>query len=602
MKYQTSILFFALAFLVLITSCNEDSLELDSNFNSKVLTEDLNSLDHSAHRNCGKDHRMELLMSDPSYQKLHLEKFRKLALMDNSPKQRSTCTNPVIIPMAIHFQGIGNINASCLATLSQTQVDILNKDFTGTNSDINKWTSNAASYFPGAANGEACVKFVIANQNHPSGYGLTNGTPAVTVNKTNGDRLNAFSKYLNVFVRPNLGYLGESPLGGSGNGDGVVIDANAFGAGNGCGSISPSAPFNLGRTLTHEVGHYFLLDHIWGGGCNVDDEVNDTPNQNSDYGGCPSVGASSCGTTDMHMNYMDYVDDACMYMFSAGQATRMENYLASSLSNITNNANNVYDGAGGTNPTDPTDPTDPIDEDDDDQPTGICEKPASTSVAIVNNRKVKVTWAESFDAIRYQIRYRKVGTSRWTRKSGTTNTKTLGSLTSGVDYEYNVRTRCGSGWTGYTITEVFNTVKEDNSEGDNNDASCNTIKFELVLDQYGSETSWELVDENDVRVATGGPYQDNQAGKKITKEFCLPNGCYTMYVDDAYGDGICCDYGDGYFTLYSQNGNTIAESNGYFGQYDYLDVCLDGGNGSLRSRKTDSKSKKLARKKVLTSN
>ena len=61
----------------------------------------------------------------------------------------------------------------------------------------------------------------------------------------------------------------------------------------------------------------------------MDDEVQDTPDQSDSYGGCPSLGAQTCGSADMHMNYMDYTDDLCMYMFSAGQASRMENYLNS---------------------------------------------------------------------------------------------------------------------------------------------------------------------------------------------------------------------------------------------------------------------------------
>jgi len=610
MKNQISFLLITLSTMFFISSCSEDSLELEHNFETELQTTEAKPSDLTSHRNCGMAHTMEKLMSDPNYKKAHLEKLRKLALMDNNPKQRSACANPILIPMAIHYQGIANPNINCLVSLAQGQVDILNKDFAGTNNDINKWTTNASSFFPGVANGETCVKFVLADKNHPSGYDLSEGSPAVTINRSNGDRVNAFSNYLNVFVRANLGFLGESPLGGLGNGDGVLVDASAFGAGNGCGSVSPSAPYNLGRTLTHEIGHYLLLDHIWGGGCNTDDGINDTPNQNADYGGCPSLGQSSCSSTDMHMNYMDYTNDACMYMFSAGQATRMENYISSSLSNITNNASNVYGGVGSTNNDSSEDESDNEGNDNgddigdagDDEPTNICDKPIGIEVTLIDTRKVTITWEASYEAIRYQIRYRKVGVSNWTRKSGTATSRTISRLVAGADYEYQLRTRCSDGWTGYTSIEGFNTVKEDTSSDDSGDATCNAITFELVLDQYGSETSWELVNADNERVANGGPYKDNQAGRKITKEFCLPNGCYTMYVDDAYGDGICCDYGDGYFTLSDQNGNTIAESNGYFGDYDYLDVCIENNSGSLRSRKTDPKSKKLARKKNLATN
>lgn len=617
MKQKIFQILIATLTVLMITSCSEE--EIGSFENDSQIKLENESTDHSAHRNCGLSHKMEELLSDPAYAKFHQEKFRKLLSMDNSINLRSNCSTPTVIPVAVHYQGISNENQSCLVSLAETQIDILNKDFTGTNSDINKWESSAASFFPGVSNGEACVKFILANKNHPSGHGLTEGSPAVTINRTNGDRINAFSNYLNVFVRSNLGFLGESPLGGAGNGDGVLVDAQAFGAGNGCGSVSPGAPYNLGRTLTHEIGHYLLLDHIWGGGCNQDDDVNDTPNQNSDYGGCPSLGTSSCGSTDMHMNYMDYTNDACMYMFSAGQATRMENYITSSLGNIVNNASNVIGDIDTNNPPinddddNPTDggdidnPTDDGDDNgDDNEPVDdtnpeLCDKPTSTNVEIRSATSVIVSWVETYDPIRYQIRYRLSGTNRWTRNSTTSNNKTLTRLSAGENYEYQIRTRCASGWTGYTTIDTFNT-SDENSTGDEGDQSCAVVTFELVLDQYGSETSWELMNQNQNTIATGGPYRDNQEGRKITKEFCLEDGCYTMYVDDLYGDGICCDYGQGYFKLKDERGNVIAESDGYFGRYDYLDICVEGGQSSFRSRKADPKSKKLARKKLFAGN
>ena len=99
------------------------------------------------------------------------------------------------------------------------------------------------------------------------------------------------------------------------------------------------APFDGGRTLTHEVGHYFNLSHIWGDGdCTVDDGVFDTPLQESEYGGCPSFPQSSCGSDDMFMNYMDYTNDDCLHMFTGGQKTRMHTALNSDRSGlITNN-------------------------------------------------------------------------------------------------------------------------------------------------------------------------------------------------------------------------------------------------------------------------
>ncbi len=86
-------------------------------------------------------------------------------------------------------------------------------------------------------------------------------------------------------------------------------------------------PYDGGRTLTHEIGHYLNIFHIWGGGmgdCNEDDVVEDTPFQEWAYiAQCPTGILSSCGSPDMYMNFMDYTDDACLAMFTEGQKLRM---------------------------------------------------------------------------------------------------------------------------------------------------------------------------------------------------------------------------------------------------------------------------------------
>ncbi len=325
---------FACCLFAVFNSCSKDDEAVPEN--QVTQTEETNH--PSTKRTCGHDHHMQGLLSDPDYQKKHEEKFKKV---ENFASTRTEdCTSITTLPVAVHFQGISNPDAACLRELAKNQIDIINADFQGSNSDISNWDNEASDYFPGVENGDACLVFCLASQNHPNGYDLNNGDLAVTINQTSGDNVPAWSGYINIFVRPNLGYLGYSPLGGSGNGDGVVVDAGAFGSGNGCSGVSPQAPYNLGRTLTHELGHYLLLDHIWGGngGCNDDDGVADTPVSSQDYGGCPNLGASSCNSTDMHMSYMDYTNDACMYMFSAGQIARAENYVATSLQNVANNA------------------------------------------------------------------------------------------------------------------------------------------------------------------------------------------------------------------------------------------------------------------------
>ena len=122
------------------------------------------------------------------------------------------------------------------------------------------------------------------------------------------------------------GLLGYAQFpGGPAATDGVVIRQSAFGTVG-----TAAAPFNLGRTATHEVGHWLNLNHIWGDdgtGCTGTDNVADTPNQAGWNTGVPSFPRVSCSNGpngDMFMNYMDYVDDRAMVMFSAGQVARMQ--------------------------------------------------------------------------------------------------------------------------------------------------------------------------------------------------------------------------------------------------------------------------------------
>lgn len=377
-------------------------------------------------RPCGMELHMQDLLKNPAFFERHQ---RRLDRIGSTIQTRSShCQSPIVIPVAIHYQRLPgkNHDVQCLTDLAINQVETLNEDYSGTNFEIaQKWFGeNIDQLFPGTNYGEVCVKFCIATKGHPDGYGLGDGDPAVTVNQTNGDFNSDWSGYLNVYVR-NIQYLGYSPFGGSGNGDGVVIDDDAFGTAPSCGSVSPSAPYGLGRTLTHEIGHFFFLDHIWGSGCGPDndDMVADTPESREPYGACPPTTAASCDSRDLHMNYMDYVYDECMYMFSAGQATRMEDYIARELGHmVTKGASVCEEGSGPPS-------------------SGDCTVPTSSNIS-VNRKKVTISWNGVSDT-GFTVEYALQGSSNPTVATTSANSITLNGMKSGT-YNYTVKANCDS--------------------------------------------------------------------------------------------------------------------------------------------------------------
>ncbi len=307
-------------------------------------------------RNCGTmQHHAYLQQSRPNYQN-DLNQYNQMIdqyLADKAAGLNVSKTNAIVtIPVVVHVvYNTAAENISDAQAISQVQV--LNDDFAKLNADAIKVTQPT---FSTVASG-AQIRFCLA-QRDPLGNPTTGvvhkatsvtsfGTnDAVKSNTTNGDDPWDVTKYVNIWVCDLTGGLlgyGEFPTGTISQTWGLVIDYAYTGSG---GSATP--PYNLGRTGTHEFGHCFNLYHIWGDdgtACSGSDQCTDTPNQAGEHYGCFTAGSiqtdgcspSSPGT--MWMNYMDYTDDACMYMFTAQQCARMEavvnnapwNILATSL-------------------------------------------------------------------------------------------------------------------------------------------------------------------------------------------------------------------------------------------------------------------------------
>ncbi|MFL2623912.1 MAG: M43 family zinc metalloprotease, partial [Flavobacteriaceae bacterium] len=290
---------------------------------------------------CGMDAHMHEMMQDPDFAKqwqIDQAKFRRAVAESIYNRQRRVAMDPIVVPVAVHFPGGVESDRACLEALAQNQVDIVNLDFTATNGDANLWAT-ASAFYPGVIHGAANIQFCIATQDHPADTDddLVEGGPAVTIGYDFGggnDADPAWAGYLNFLVKPIGGsVLGYSPLGGNLNaGSSIVLNTYAFGSGAGCSDsgIEPGANSNLGRTTTHELGHFFNLYHTFqGDSCDEDDGIADTPNIDGNNFGCPADG-SIPGCDDqpaLTMSYMDYTDDNCMYMFTQGQVDVIEDWL-----------------------------------------------------------------------------------------------------------------------------------------------------------------------------------------------------------------------------------------------------------------------------------
>jgi hypothetical protein len=201
----------------------------------------------------------------------------------------------------------------------------LNTDYNATNSDLRKVPSLFTPVI-----GKVGVRFVLANIIRKATNVTSWGTDDA-MKKSNKGGINSTdpTHNLNLWVC-NLGQnlLGYAQFpGGNSATDGVVILYSAFGSRAIYHQGTYIQTYDLGRTASHEVGHWMNLYHIWGddgGRCTGSDRVDDTPNQGDLNFGCPTFPHISCSNSgDMSMNYMDYTDDACMYMFTKGQVDRM---------------------------------------------------------------------------------------------------------------------------------------------------------------------------------------------------------------------------------------------------------------------------------------
>lgn len=512
----------------------------------------------------------------------------------------------ITIPIVFHIITDGSGAENIAATYIQAQVDQLNLDY----------RNLAGSTYPTGVAADLELNFCLA-QIDPSGTPLAEpGINRVTAygdgpfGQTNFDNtikpgtIWDPTQYCNIWVGDLsgglLGYAQFPEAGGlagigSGNGnsntDGVVILYSSVGS---VATPFPGgAPYNLGRTLTHELGHWLGLRHVWGdGGCSVDDFCNDTPKSDNSNFGCPNTNSCTdsygapwptANPADMVENYMDYTDDSCMDTFTEDQKTRVAYVMANSVNRMTLGASTACNVA--------TDPDDAGISSIVNPDGTICASSFTPEIELTNygtNALTTVTITYGVDGA--------TNTFNWT-----------GNLASGASTTVTLPVQSPA--TGAHTFDAATSLPNGNTDPNTgNDASTSNftitigevVTFTLSTDCYGEETVYELFEAGTTNlVATGGNQnvtipvtstQNTSAGDPgaypnettITEEWCLTAGqCYDFVLWDAYGDGINgssvqgCNT-DGDYTISDANGvlASMVTPNGAFTFSETNSFCL----------------------------
>ncbi|MBK7964427.1 MAG: T9SS type A sorting domain-containing protein [Bacteroidetes bacterium] len=389
-------------------------------------------------RNCGTmQHLHDMELNDPTTaQRMHsMERETEQWIHTNSANKVAAV---VTIPVVVHV--VYNTSSQNISEAQiNSQINILNADFRKLNSDIGL----LPSVFSGLA-ADCEIQFCLAqrdpNGNATSGI-IRKSTTATSFSSNDNIKRNVnggsdawpSSSYLNIWVG-NLsgGLLGYAQFpGGTASTDGVVCTYTAFG-----NVGTATAPFHKGRTATHEIGHWLNLRHIWGDATCGNDQVSDTPTQQTANTGCPSFPKVTCSNGpngDLHMNYMDYTDDACMYMFTNGQKSRM-------LASLNTTRASLLNSLGCVPPS-----------------TSSCGVPAGLSATSISTTSATLNWAAVSGAINYNVQFKAISSSTWITGTSTGTSLSATGLSSNTAYEFQVKANCANSSSAFSASSNFTT-------------------------------------------------------------------------------------------------------------------------------------------------
>jgi hypothetical protein len=295
--------------LLLIFSCQNDVEDNTTTINS------------TAKRGCASQEVLEAqMLADPTLA-IRMNQIEAFTQSKISKSNFRLVNGKIVIPVVINLlyrTAAENISDAQIAS----QIDVLNKDFTALNPDLTNLNSTIFS----GLQANVDITFELVKINRKATTKTSWGTRDAMKNlKQGGISPTSPTTNLNFWVCTiGGGILGYAQFpGGSSATDGVVCDSKYVGV---TSNSAGAYPYNLGRTATHEVGHWMNLRHIWGDTTCGSDLVSDTPTHNTANYGVPTYPhLSTCAgkPIEMTMNYMDYTDDRGMYMFTNGQKTRI---------------------------------------------------------------------------------------------------------------------------------------------------------------------------------------------------------------------------------------------------------------------------------------
>ncbi len=396
----------------------------------------------TAVRNCATmSHLADMEAADPSLnaRMQQIEQQTQQIIANSAANKTSAIVTIPVVFHVVYANSTQNISdAKCIAQLNQLNLDYarLNTDASSTPSVFQGVSVNTQVQFCLAqrdVNGNATTG-IIHKSTTTSSF---SSNDAVKSSSTGGDNAWDATKYLNIWSC-NLGggLLGYAQFpGGAASTDGVVCLYSSIGS-----MLSPgtATPYHLGRTMTHEVGHWLNLRHIWGDASCGSDLVSDTPTQSTSNFGCPTFPHTTCSNGangDMFMNYMDYTDDGCMNNFTAGQASRMAALFAAGGARV-----GLVSSLGCQSPA------------------ASCGTPASLSASSVTISSATLNWGAVSGAVSYNVQYRAVGAGSWTSSTSATNSLAISGLAEVTNYEYQVQCVCASLTSAFSASATFTTL------------------------------------------------------------------------------------------------------------------------------------------------